>query len=95
MPFARGTPKPPQSGRRKGVSNKLTKSARDAFQYAFEKTGGAAGLADWAHTHRDEFYRLYARLIPTELVGPGPDGAHVVKSIVDVYVSDTPPSPRK
>jgi hypothetical protein len=69
MRFTPGTPKPATSGRRKGAPNKLSQSARDAFQFAFDQAGGAAGLAEWAQANRAEFYRLYARLIPVEHTG--------------------------
>lgn len=68
--------KPPNAGkgRKKGVPNKLTKSARDAFQLAFEQSGGFTALTEWAKANKTEFYKLYARLIPVEHVGEGGDG---------------------
>jgi hypothetical protein len=54
----------------RGTPNKRTKTALEAFQFAFDTIGGAADLADWARTNRDEFYRLYARLIPVQHTGP-------------------------
>lgn len=77
--------KPPAAGigRKKGVPNKLTKSAREAFQLAFEAAGGAESLGTWALANKTEFYKLYARLIPVEHVGEGGSGpiATVVKHI--------------
>lgn len=85
--------KPPNAGkgRKKGVPNKLTKSAREAFQHAFEAIGGAAELAEWAKANPTEFFKLYARLIPVEHVGEGGTGpiATVVKHIYETAV--TPP----
>lgn len=57
-------------GRRKGSRNQFTVSAKQAFSAAFQETGGAEALAAWAGENRTEFYRLFARLIPTELSGP-------------------------
>ena len=37
-----------------------------AFQDAFELIGGATRLAIWADTHPSEFYRLYAKLLPSQ-----------------------------
>lgn len=54
-------------GRKKGSLNKATHSAKEAFEYAFGKLGGAEGLATWADKNRDEFYKLYSRLIPRPL----------------------------
>lgn len=72
-------------GRKKGVPNKLTKSAREAFQYAFDQSGGPVELALWAQANRTEFYKLFARLIPVEHVGEGGSGpiATVVRHIYE------------
>lgn len=75
-------------GRKKGVPNKLTKSAREAFQLAFEQNGGANGLTDWAHANPTEFYKLYARLIPVEHVGEG--GAGPIQTVVKHVYEDLP-----
>jgi hypothetical protein len=63
-------------GRKPGVPNKLTKSAREAFQFAFEviQAKKGIGLSDWAEANPTEFYKLYARLIPVEHVGEGGSG---------------------
>lgn len=86
MAAAKGV-KPPNAGkgRVKGVPNKLTKSAREAFALAFEESGGFAELTEWAKQNRTEFYKLYARLIPVEHVGAGGEGpiATVVKHIYE------------
>lgn len=67
---------PPNAGkgRKKGVPNKTTKSARDAFASAFDQVGGAEALTVWAKANPTEFYKLYARLIPVEHVGEGGEG---------------------
>ena len=72
-------------GRIKGVPNKLTKSAREAFQLAFDGVGGASKLTEWAKDNPTEFFKLYARLIPVEHVGEGGSGpiATVVKHIYE------------
>ncbi len=69
-------------GRKSGTPNRLTAAAKDAFSFAFSEIGGAESLADWARANRTEFYKLYARMIPQELTGPG-DGPVVVK-VVDM-----------
>lgn len=88
--------KPPNAGkgRPKGSPNKLTKSAREAFQLAFavlNRSGSKNTLAKWAAANPTEFYKLYARLIPVEHVGEGGEGpiATVVKHIYEKAV--TPP----
>lgn len=71
-----GRTKTSGQGRPKGTPNKTTKAAREAFQFAFDKIGGAEALATWAKDNQTEFYKLYGRLIPVE-VDPG-EGAGVV-----------------
>jgi hypothetical protein len=56
-------------GRARGTPNKFTQTAREAFELAFDELGGPKGLIDWARENRTEFYKLYARLIPTEIEG--------------------------
>lgn len=50
---------------------------------AFEGIGGVEGLRMWALKNRDEFYKLYARLIPMEVQGE-------IKARIQV-VDDIPP----
>lgn len=64
----------PGVGRPKGVPNKATIAAKEAFQLAFDKMGGWERLAQWAMEDRDntkEFYKLYARLIPQDVTTGG------------------------
>ncbi len=70
MPFKEGN-----AGRPKGAVNKNTAAAKEAFKLAFEGVDGVDGLIAWAQENRTEFYKLYARLIPTEVSGP--DGAPI------------------
>ncbi len=61
-------------GRPKGVPNKLTASAKEAFQLAFEKLGGYAGMVKWANQDPDNlktFYTLYSKLIPMDVTSGG------------------------
>lgn len=84
MPFAKGQSGNP-AGRKSGSQNKLTKSAREAYQIAFDTIGGAQSLSTWAEANKTEFYKLYARLIPVEHVGEGGEGPiqTVVKHIYE------------
>ncbi len=56
-------------GRTKGVPNKTTTAAKEAFSLAFEGIGGVPALIEWAEENRSDFFKLYARLIPVELSG--------------------------
>lgn len=69
VPFAKGN-----KGRPVGAVNKLTKSAKEAFQLAFDDLGGWEGLAKWAKSDPDNqkvFYSLYSKLIPTDVTSNG------------------------
>lgn len=55
------------SGRKKGSLNKHTWSAKEAFQLAFDKIGGADALAEWSSRNRTDFYKIYGRLIPADV----------------------------
>lgn len=62
--FQKGNP-----GRPPGSRNKVTRSAREAFALGFARLGDVDALVEWAQQpkNRTEFYRLYARLIPTDV----------------------------
>lgn len=80
-------PKPPNAGkgRPKGVPNKTTAAIKDAFRQAFDELGGVSALVTWGRANTTDFYKLAARLIPHEIVGPGADGEHLVKTIQHVH----------
>jgi hypothetical protein len=69
MPFTHGTPKPPRSGRRKGVPNKVNQTAREMFNLAAQGVGGLPALVALAKKNPSAFWTLYARLIPIEHTG--------------------------
>jgi hypothetical protein len=52
--------------RPRGVPNKIGAQAKENIVAVFTRLGGTAGMADWARDNQTEFYRLYARLIPSE-----------------------------
>ena len=52
--------------RPKGVPNKIGAQAKENIVAVFTRLGGTAAMADWARNNQTEFYRLYARLIPSE-----------------------------
>ena len=67
-----GTPGP---GRPKGSKNKSTLQIKEAFLEAFNHLGGVPALVKWGKSNETDFYKLAARLIPTEQHISGPDGA--------------------
>ena len=67
--------------RPKGVPNKFSGTAKENIIAVFTRLGGTAEMAKWAADNQSEFYRIYARLLPTEVqavvehtVMRGPDG---------------------
>lgn len=56
-----------KSGRKVGQINRFTAVAKDAFEFAFLKMGGPRALADWAAENQTDFYKLFARLLPTQV----------------------------
>ncbi|MBM3356527.1 MAG: hypothetical protein FJY54_02230 [Betaproteobacteria bacterium] len=54
-------------GRTKGTPNKITRAFREAVQAVYHDIGGDEAFAAWARDNPTEFYRIAARLIPTEL----------------------------
>jgi hypothetical protein len=58
-------------GRKPGTKNKLTKSAHETIQKAFDGMGGAKSLIDWAEKNdrnRGAFYTLiWTRIIPKSI----------------------------
>lgn len=63
--------RPPNAGkgRKKGVPNKTTVAVKEALALAFEGVGGVPALKVWAEEHPTEFYKLWAKLLPTEITG--------------------------
>ena len=53
-------------GRKKGTPNKVTATVKEVFMETFDKMGGVPRMIAWADEEPAEFYKLYARLIPTE-----------------------------
>lgn len=80
-------------GRQKGTPNKMGRSARQAFQDAFDvlQQQGPT-LPDWATKNAGQFYTLYARLIPVEHTGDqGGPIATVVKHIYETQAKRDDP----
>lgn len=54
-------------GRKKGTLNKSTASAKAAMEEAFVKMGGVESLKKWGNENPTEFYRLWSKLIPSDI----------------------------
>jgi hypothetical protein len=57
------------TGRPKGSLNKFTRAFKDAVLLCFQSIGGDPAFARWAKKNPGEFYKIAARLIPTEVIG--------------------------
>jgi hypothetical protein len=77
-------------GRAAGVRNKTTIEVKAALEEAFEKRGGVPALMAWADGSPDEFYKLWAKLLPKDIQVAGAQGGPI-KIIVMTGV--TPPDP--
>jgi hypothetical protein len=53
---------------RKGSPNKAGAQVKENLLAVFTRIGGTHEMAEWAKANRTEFYRLYARLVPTDIV---------------------------
>lgn len=85
-------------GRRPGSTNKRTAEVKDALLKAFDELGGVEALVKWGKQarNRTEFYKLWAKLLPTEIKNP--DGETFRVEVVEEIVSadnsqDNPPVP--
>lgn len=54
--------------RPKGAPNRLGAQVKENVIAVFNRLEGTAGMAKWAQENMTEFYRIYARLIPTESI---------------------------
>ena len=56
-------------GRKKGTQNKFTLSVKDSVLKTFGNLGGVKHMTTWAKENPTEFYKIAAKLIPTEITG--------------------------
>jgi hypothetical protein len=59
---------PPGRGRPKGTPNKIGALVKQNIIAVFEGIGGTKSMMTWARRNRTEFYKLYARLVPTQVM---------------------------
>lgn len=60
------------AGRPAGSQNKLTRTAKEAIQMAFEGMNGAQGLLEWARANPNVFYQhIWAKIIPLDVAHRG------------------------
>lgn len=54
-------------GRQKGSLNKHTASIKEALYTTFERLGGVEHMVDWASAYPSDFYKIFAKTLPTEI----------------------------
>lgn len=64
-----GTRRPPAAGRgrKRGSTNKITKTIKDAIEVAFNQVGGADYLAKMAKEQPVAFMTLLGKVLPTQI----------------------------
>lgn len=80
----RGKPfQPGNSGRPSGTPNKLTRTVKETVLAVFNdlQSDPKVNLESWAKNEPTEFYRIAAKLIPTEITG-------TVKTVIKVSESE-------
>ena len=63
---------PKKGGRKKGVPNKISKTAKENFDIVFDRLGGVEGFYKWAkksNRNKELFYTWYSKMLPTNLSG--------------------------
>ena len=66
-------------GRQKGTPNRIGGSVRDNVVRVFDGLGGETAMQAWAAENQTEFYRLYSKLLPTDVtLAGGEDGSNPV-----------------
>jgi hypothetical protein len=72
MAYRKGKPRPPNSGRKRGTPNKVTKELRDLVLGALEDAGGQKYLAQQAKLEPSAFLSLLGKCLPKDIkVGGG------------------------
>ena len=59
--------KRPGAGKKAGSVNKMSMTVKDNVIAVFDAIGGNATMAAWAEGNQTEFFKLYSRLVPTDL----------------------------
>lgn len=83
--------KTPGSGRKKGSRNKVTLAFKEAVLRAYDGIGGDRAFQLWATRNRTEYYKIAARLIPHEVVGPSDGSALPLQIILTDYATPAAP----
>lgn len=73
-----------RGGRQKGSLNKITTEVKAVLTAVHAEIGGAKRMAEWAEENPGEFYKLWAKMLPTEIKNA--DGVFRVQNVTEVVV---------
>jgi hypothetical protein len=86
--------KRPGSGRKAGVPNKISGTVKQNVLDVFQNLGGIEHMTAWALENPNQFYNIYAKILPTQTELSGPDGSELPLGIGITFVKpdDSPVS---
>jgi hypothetical protein len=71
--FKKGDPRPPNSGRKKGSKNAITRDIKEAMLQAFEALGGQQWLVRLGRGQKKSFAQLLGKMLPLQTGSDTPD----------------------
>jgi len=74
------------SGRKAGVPNKMSATVKQNVIEVFEQLGGIEHMKQWAIDNPNNFYNIYAKILPTQTELSGPDGSELPLGIGITFV---------
>ena len=74
------------SGRKPGTPNKLSMTVKQNVISVFDEIGGVDHMKMWALENPNQFYAIYAKLLPTQQEITGADGEALPLSIGITFV---------
>jgi hypothetical protein len=78
------------SGRKAGVPNKLSSTVKENVIAVFDGIGGVEHMKQWAIDNPNNFYNIYAKILPTQTEIGGIDGSDLPISIGIRFVEPEP-----
>ena len=81
MAAPKGRPKPANSGRKKGVTNKVTADVKAMILGALDKVGGESYLVKQATENPNAFMTLIGKVLPTQVTGDPENPLKVIATI--------------
>jgi len=74
------------SGRKAGVPNKLSSTVKENVIAVFDGIGGVDHMKQWAIDNPNNFYNIYAKILPTQTEIGGIDGSELPIGIGITFV---------